>query len=390
MTAPTPVAVVTGGARGLGLAIARRLAADGFAMVIGHRTSKDEAARLADGLTSEGATAVAVAGDVADPDTSTALADAAEELGPLTVWVNNAGVSTLAPLLETPLDDLDRLVQVNLYGTFLGLQAAARRMIAAGTPGRIVNVASEAGVQAFPLLGAYSATKFAVVGLTQAAALELADHGITVNAVCPGTAETDMVLAERDSEVAPPRPRPRRGARRLPRRHPARPLLRARRRRRARGLPRLARRVLRDRPGAVHQRRFRPALSRAADPIRPTRAAPAPRSHWRRPTDAPVPIPSARRCHRRPGAGGRGLRQQQFQQLDRATGGGGGGGDGGDHRRAARLQRRHAGARPGHLLRDRGQLGHDVGLRGPRPLQAELDRDRAGAGRVASRSRPTA
>jgi acetoin reductase-like protein len=201
MTGPAPVAVVTGGARGLGLAITRRLAADGFAIVIGHRTSKDEAARLADELTAAGTPAVAVAGDVADPATSTALADAAEALGALTVWVNNAGVSTLAPLLETPLDDLDRQVQVNLYGTYVGLQVAARRMIAAGTPGRIVNVASEAGVQAFPLLGAYSATKFAVVGLTQAAALELAEHGITVNAACPGTAETDMDLAERDREV---------------------------------------------------------------------------------------------------------------------------------------------------------------------------------------------
>ena len=201
MTPPTPVAVVTGGARGLGVAITRRLAADGFAVVIGHRTSKDEAARLADDLTAVGRTAVAVAGDVADPATSTALADAAEALGPLTVWVNNAGVSTLAPLLETPLEDLDRQVQVNLYGTYLGLQEAARRMISAGTPGRIVNVASEAGLQAFPLLGAYSATKVAVVGLSQAAALELAEHGITVNAACPGTAETDMVLAERDSEV---------------------------------------------------------------------------------------------------------------------------------------------------------------------------------------------
>ena len=195
------VAVVTGGARGLGRAITRQLAADGYSLVIGHRTSKDEAAALVDELAAGGTAAVAVAGDVADQDTSTALADAAEALGCLAVWVNNAGVSTLAPLLETPLDDLDRQVRVNLYGTYLGLQEAARRMIAAGTAGRIVNVASEAGLQAFPLLGAYSATKFAVVGLSQAAALELAAHGITVNAACPGTAETDMVLAERESEV---------------------------------------------------------------------------------------------------------------------------------------------------------------------------------------------
>ena len=129
------------------------------------------------------------------------LADAAHGLGPLQVWVNNAGVSVLAPILETTADDLDHQVQVNVNGTFHGLRQAGRVMVASGVGGRIVNIASEAGVQAFPLLGAYSATKFAVVGLTQAAAIELAPYGITVNAVCPGTVETDMVMAERKSEV---------------------------------------------------------------------------------------------------------------------------------------------------------------------------------------------
>jgi NAD(P)-dependent dehydrogenase (short-subunit alcohol dehydrogenase family) len=81
------------------------------------------------------------------------------------------------------------------------MQAAGRTMIATGARGRIVNVASEAAVLTFKYLGAYAATKFAVVGLTQAAALELGEHGITVNAVGPGTAETDMVMAERRSEV---------------------------------------------------------------------------------------------------------------------------------------------------------------------------------------------
>jgi NAD(P)-dependent dehydrogenase (short-subunit alcohol dehydrogenase family) len=185
----------------LGTAIARYLAADGFDLVLGYAQSKDAAHELADELVATGRDAVPVGGDVTEPATAGALADAAESLGPLRVWVNNAGVSSLAPLLDTPLDELDRQMRVNLYGTYLGLQESARRMIVRGDGGCIVNVASEAGVQAFPLLGAYSATKFAVVGLTQAAALELAPHGITVNAVCPGTAETDMVLAERASEV---------------------------------------------------------------------------------------------------------------------------------------------------------------------------------------------
>jgi meso-butanediol dehydrogenase/(S,S)-butanediol dehydrogenase/diacetyl reductase len=195
------VAVVTGAGRGLGTAIARHLAAGGHELVLGYSRAKEGAEALATELRESGRDAVTVAGDVVEPSTAVALADAAEALGELRVWVNNAGVSSLAPLLDTPLDELDRQMRVNLYGTYLGLQEGARRMIRAGSGGCIVNVASEAGVQALPLLGAYSATKFAVVGLTQAAALELAPHAITVNAVCPGTAETDMVLAERASEV---------------------------------------------------------------------------------------------------------------------------------------------------------------------------------------------
>jgi NAD(P)-dependent dehydrogenase (short-subunit alcohol dehydrogenase family) len=197
-----PVAVVTGAARGLGLGIARHLAIAGFDLVLNHRHSHEAAARLVAELQAQGRQAVSLPGDVADPATAVALADAAAELGTLHVWVNNAGISTLAPLVETPPAELERMLAVNVMGVFHGLREAAVRMIASGTHGRIVNIASEAGVQAFPLLGAYSATKFAVVGLTQAAALELAVHGITVNAVCPGTAETDMVMAERKLEMA--------------------------------------------------------------------------------------------------------------------------------------------------------------------------------------------
>ncbi len=195
------VAVVTGASRGLGRAIALRLADAGFDVVCGYRKGVAEAASLVAEIEALGRVAVAIEGDVVDVETSARLAAAAGDLGPLEVWVNNAGVSVLAPLIDTTPGELDHQLQVNVLGTFHGLQQAARTMIAAGTAGRIINIASEAGVQAFPLLGAYSATKFAVVGLTQAAALELAPHGITVNAIGPGTAETDMVLAERASEV---------------------------------------------------------------------------------------------------------------------------------------------------------------------------------------------
>jgi NAD(P)-dependent dehydrogenase (short-subunit alcohol dehydrogenase family) len=197
------VAVVTGASRGLGRGIVNALARDGFDIVVGYHRDAAGAASIADEVEAIGRRTVTVAGDVADAGTAKALLDAATvTLGGLDVWVNNAGVSVLAPVVDTDPADIARMLDVNLMGTVHGLQAAARWFLAQGTGGRIVNIASEVGVQAFPYLGGYAATKFAVVGLTQAAALELAASGVTVNAVCPGTAETDMVIAERVSEVA--------------------------------------------------------------------------------------------------------------------------------------------------------------------------------------------
>jgi NAD(P)-dependent dehydrogenase (short-subunit alcohol dehydrogenase family) len=139
------VAVVTGAARGLGRGIAWALAEAGFDVVVGFHASGEEAATLVAELTALGRRAVAVAGDVADPATAVALADAAEAVGPLEVWVNNAGVSVLAPLVDTTADELEWQTRINLFGTFHGLQEAARRMIAAGAGGRIVNIASGGG-----------------------------------------------------------------------------------------------------------------------------------------------------------------------------------------------------------------------------------------------------
>ncbi len=143
-------------------------------------------------------------GDVADAGTAKALLDAAVAgLGGLDAWVNNAGVSMLAPVVDTSPADIARMIDVNLMGTVHGLQAAARWFLDERRPGRIVNIASVRGARCgLRTFGGYAASKFAVVGLTQSAAIELAPAGITVNAVCPGTAETDMVLAERRSEVA--------------------------------------------------------------------------------------------------------------------------------------------------------------------------------------------
>ena len=182
-------AVVTGASKGIGRGIAIALARDGWDVVVNYSSNEGAAKETADLVATAGSRAVVVGGDVTDPETSTRLAEAASELGTLEAWVNNAGVSVLAPIVDTPAEDMERMLAVNYMGTFHGVQAAARTMIDTHTPGRIVNVASEAAVLTFKYLGAYAASKFAVVGLTQAAALELGPHGISVNAVGPGTTE---------------------------------------------------------------------------------------------------------------------------------------------------------------------------------------------------------
>lgn len=197
------VAVVTGASRGLGRGIAVALAASGCDVVVNWGHDEAGARDTAAAVQAAGGRAVLVHGDVREASTHDRLvATAQDAFGPLDVWVNNAGVSVLAPVIDTSTEDFARMIDINLVGTHHGMRAAAKAMLASATHGRIVNVASEVAVQSFPYLGCYGATKFAVVGLTQAAAVELAATGITVNAVGPGTAETDMVLAERRSETA--------------------------------------------------------------------------------------------------------------------------------------------------------------------------------------------
>ncbi|MFI5040840.1 MAG: SDR family NAD(P)-dependent oxidoreductase, partial [Acidimicrobiales bacterium] len=197
-----PVAVVTGGGRGLGRGIVLALAAHGFDLVIGYGHDRVSASTAADEVRDVGRRAEVVEGDVSDATTAKLLLDAATSLGGCDAWVNNAGVSALAPVIDTNPAEMARMLEVNVMGVLHGTQAAARWFASEGREGRIVNIASDLGVQACRNLGAYAATKFAVVGLTQSAAVELAGAKITVNAVCPGTAETEMVLAERASEVS--------------------------------------------------------------------------------------------------------------------------------------------------------------------------------------------
>ncbi|WP_315770149.1 acetoin reductase [Rhodococcoides kroppenstedtii] len=186
------VALVTGAGRGIGRAIALRLARDGadVALLDVHADTLDA---VADEVRDLGRRAVTVTADVGDRGQ---VADAVDrtvaELGGLDIMVNNAGIALVGPLSEMTEEQVARIWRVNVDGVLWGIQAAAASFRARGVRGRIVNASSIAGHDGFEMLGVYSATKFAVRGLTQAAAKEYASAGITVNAYCPGVVGTDM------------------------------------------------------------------------------------------------------------------------------------------------------------------------------------------------------
>jgi meso-butanediol dehydrogenase / (S,S)-butanediol dehydrogenase / diacetyl reductase len=183
------LAVVTGAGSGIGAAISRELAARGFVVV---PTDLDEtsAARTAEQCGSPASYRLDVTDDSAINGTVQRIAG---QYGAPSVFVSNAGVSRMRRFLEITPQDLDFTLGVNLRGLFLASQAAARAMVEAGAGGCIVNVASMAGKQGrVPFLADYVASKFGVVGLTQAMAFELAQFGIRVNSVCPGYVVTPM------------------------------------------------------------------------------------------------------------------------------------------------------------------------------------------------------
>jgi NAD(P)-dependent dehydrogenase (short-subunit alcohol dehydrogenase family) len=183
-------ALVTGAARGIGAAIARVLAADGARLTLLGR-DRDALQRLAAELPGE-AHGIVVA-DVADEaQVHSAFDEARAARGPLAILVNNAGQAESAPFAKTSLELWQRMLAVNLTGSFLCAQAALPDMLAAGH-GRIVNIASTAGQRGYAYVAAYVAAKHGVIGLTRALALELAKKGVTVNAVCPGYTETDIL-----------------------------------------------------------------------------------------------------------------------------------------------------------------------------------------------------
>ena len=194
------VAVVTGAGRGIGAATARALAGAGLNVVIAART-RDQIERLTAELVAAGRQARAVVCDVTSEASVQALSREAAELGPVAVLVNNAGAAASMPIARTTLEDWNRLIAVNATGAFLCTRAFLPGMLERRW-GRVVNVASTAGLGGGKYLAAYSAAKHALVGLTRAAAAEVAGTGVTVNAVCPGFVDTDMTAETVDRIVA--------------------------------------------------------------------------------------------------------------------------------------------------------------------------------------------
>ncbi len=183
------VAIVTGGARGIGAAIVERYVAEGAAVAIADRTV-DQAERLAKDL---GDKAFAVPLDVTDQVSIEAMvATVVGRSGAIDILVNNAAVFGLAPVVEVTETNWDLLFSVNVKGLFFTLQAVARRMIAQGRGGKIINMASQAGRRGEALVSTYCATKAAVISLTQSAGLDLIKHRINVNAIAPGVVDTPM------------------------------------------------------------------------------------------------------------------------------------------------------------------------------------------------------
>jgi len=191
--APEGCALVTGASRGIGAAIARALAQDGWPVGVNYRTDEKGAAKVIAAIEEAGGKAVAVPGDISDPDVPNEIFKQLEEqFGPVLVLVNNAGVRAdgLSPQIED--DAWDRVLDTNLTGAFRTTRRALKGMLRARY-GRVVNVASVVGPHANPGQANYAASKAGLIGMTKTVAAEVARRGITVNAVAPGYVETEML-----------------------------------------------------------------------------------------------------------------------------------------------------------------------------------------------------
>ena len=186
------VALITGAAQGIGRGIALRLAKEGADIALVD-LNPEKLRHVAEEVQVLGRKASTFVADVGDREqVFQAVEHAHSTLGGLDIMVNNAGISQVKPLLDVTAEEIERIYRINVQGTLWGIQAAAEKFQALKRTGKIINACSIAGHEGYALLGVYSSTKFAVRALTQSAAKELAVHGITVNAYCPGVVGTDM------------------------------------------------------------------------------------------------------------------------------------------------------------------------------------------------------
>jgi 3-oxoacyl-[acyl-carrier protein] reductase len=188
----TDVALVTGASRGIGRAIALQLAADGYAVAVNYASSSAKAEAVVSEIVAGGGSAIAVQADVSDGDAVAGMfSTVSDELGPVTVLVNNAGITDDGLLLRMSLEQWDNVLSTDLRSVFLCTKAALRTMLRAKA-GRIINISSVSGISGNPGQGNYAAAKAGVIGFTKSIAKEVGSRGITVNAIAPGFIHTDM------------------------------------------------------------------------------------------------------------------------------------------------------------------------------------------------------
>lgn len=191
-------AIVTGASRGIGRAIAKRLAADGFSVVVNFAGNASKAKESVDEITAAGGKAIAIQGDISNPsDVQQLFEKTKQAFGQIDVVVNNAGIMPLSPIAKGDIEAFDKVIQTNLRGSFLVLSQAAQH-VAEG--GRIIAFSSSVLAKSFPGYGPYIASKAGVEGLVHVLANELRGRNITVNAVAPGPVATELFLEGKTEE----------------------------------------------------------------------------------------------------------------------------------------------------------------------------------------------